>query len=425
MASGYKTIHLHGRDYAIGIFWQLLSKGDKKEIVGLAEQLDFDLHIRDKYKEVTQVGYASHKDGALVKAPSLALQLLMFERQRLRAEKIGLKSKREDGSSGPSFLMSFQVDSDAWYLLEVKNGVIQPDTDCLCNCDNLIARIVPNTGRQQRTGIYIDQSLASLDLQGARVVDFAPAVRRVNKAVRLQLVRSDVNEKRRYLVGISSVLTVAALGAFAFHLWMLEEEKRQLAEAQARLAAATPPVLPQPPWETMPLARDFVSHCLSFYQPVLQGGWELVDFECDGSSVKQSWDRNGGHLFSLYKAGLHVVFDSSFQKAMHTTPIPKLPVGKREELRLGSITEEVIQLHSSSLQVDGMQVKFSSLADIPPSEGVVGKIKSAEFEADLQEIDPRHFVSIMPDSTRLKYMQVKSNKWTLKGVVYGYAQTGN
>lgn len=413
-----KIVKLFGKDYAVGMFWQMLSRGDKNEIPELAKQLDFDLFSEDKTDGVHQVGFISSNEVANTKATSLALQLLHVIRKEKLSE---IKSKSSSSADVQllSFIVSLEVNLNSWYLLVVKDGVVQPDTDCICEQDRLINRLMSLLDGGGWDCVWVDDSLAGLGLSGTTLVNFANILAKQDSRARLHVIRS---EKEHKLVAIKSagiIVGVLMVIALAYYAWTKYEEKLFL-EEQARIQAQKPPPPPPPPWDTQPLAKNFVNHCLQYFDPVLPGGWELQEFECLGSNISFAWTRNEGNLNSLYKANLGIIFDATSQRATKSVAIPALPgAGKHFEVNFDKLENQFFEISSNFQLIDGVQITFKPIVDAPLAEGVFHKIKQTDFEATVQDIDPRFFISMMPIGTRLRSLQNKGNNWVFKGILYG------
>lgn len=410
MNSSFQLRKIAGKEYAIGLFWQMLSGRDRNEIATLGQKLQFDLYVDGSSEKLAQVGFCSRKDGARVGISSLALQcLLHFSR---------LRPKEAEGTSNFVAVLHF-TGGDEWYLLVVNKGVIQPDSDCLLPLDQMVERLVGLAGSSVNWDFILGPAdLQELELPGFLVLEGDGGFKRPLNGTRLRAIQSGVEIRRRVLIfgAVATLMTTLAGGST--YWWMRELEQRQSREEQARqaaLAAATPP---PPPWRTAPSPQAFMGACLAQFRPTLPGGWLLLEFSCDGKEAKQSWSRGTGDLAALMLTEGGAVVDQQNEKATQTTALGEIETGSGEEP--GRFRPTVVELVSLLQQLELRSAFTPPKAVNVPGVPVKPVMRSLDFSVDVEEFDPRSFIALFPTGTRLANIEWKEGNWKAKGVIYAY-----
>jgi hypothetical protein len=419
---GKNLINVFGKEYALQSFWQVLSQNSKNEHISLASQLNFDLFLRNSYKGINQAGFASTKDGVRVTLPSLAFQFLLFAQKQFSGD---FKKKTPvEISESFNFITAFKVEDDQYYLLIVKSGIIQPDTDVVLGMDALIQRLSTIMYEIEWFAIYIDDSLSQFSHEKFKILNFNKILKNPYSAAKYKKIPNEKDlVKTKVLLGLGAIAALAMIGG-AFYAWtlyqqQLQEEERKRLEAQAQALR-----LPPAPWDTAPWPMSFLNACLEKYLPVQIGGWELQEFTCDGKNVVSKFNRSSDALlFPLYSNIKNIQFDANYQSAVLSQDVrPISNSGKHTEQFFGVLETQAIQLISDLQHASGITLSMQPIVDAPKAEGVNIPVKQSEFSVTLTPLDARFFMAMAPAGTRLNHLEIKGDTMSLKGIMYGQAE---
>lgn len=415
-----------GKSYQSGLFWQILTGNSKTEVYDLGQQLNFDLVCADQSQYTSQVGFAAKSDGYAPKQTSLAMSLLFALRKKHKVKPSKNAEDKTNQTQSVNFIVALRTDTDDYYLLVVKDGIIQPDSDRLLAFPDIVSRLgslidATPTDSGAWLGVYLDEVFNNLGLP-FKNVEAPNALKLIGSSTAcLAAIKSPKDTKKQQmllLAILAGVILVAVAAAFAVNYYL---EQQRIKAEQARLDALQPPELPEGEWQRLPHALDFINGCLKHYALATVGGWEVTEFTCDGRAATLKFDRTqDGQLAPLFTQRPDFVFNDSFDSAQLQIPLdPLQPSGWSHE-QFGPLEQQVIQLVSDQQHNENIAIKFTPIAQLGPAKDVPRPVYKTTFTADLSDMDARFFLAMLPAGTRIDMVDIKTNQTTLRGSIYGF-----
>lgn len=408
MNKGFQKVRIAGRDYAAGLFWQVLSKAGKGEILSLGTKLNFDLMAHDISGVNAQVGFAASQDGAQIGLPSLALQLIYGANK-------GRKTKLKD------FLVLIELGPDVWYLLAVREGVIQANTDGHGTETVAIDRLLSFVKREiPWEVVFGPESLTPLNIPNLKPFDLKKWLKRPRSGANLSGLSSPpLFQNPKIIWAIAGFIVLIALGGVVGYWLHLEELKRTEQQRQDLMEAERLKKPPLPSWYEQPSATNFLQQCLSKFAVIKPGGWTLESFECTAKQTKSEYARQSGNLAAFMLAEPNAVIATNQDKATLIEPM----AGRWavEASPVDDLNPAYIRLASNLQQ---LEIKSTIKPPTDTGDKVPGQtertVQVVEFTIDASGYGPSIVINILPASTRIQKLVWKSDNWNLTGNFYAF-----
>ncbi len=420
-----------GATFALGLFWQPLSASGgserAKEIVSLAGELSFDLHvIRNSITPC--VGFAKS---------SQALRSGVMSAAALISKTLETEKQVRD------FIFVSSLPDGKWAYVAQRDGAILPGADmALASEDAARATLLEHLSLGDWALIVAP---AIWGVNGSVEMSFDEAIpRKKNGKLRLhgwwRLL--PVDRKRAVLalhsgkIAIAGVLALAVLGGGIYHKRVQAKKAEAAAQAAAEAAAGLrdesgAPLPPEHPWKSQPDAGDMMRACLDTLagQRLFPGNWDINEIGCGEGRLTVSWrPRVGGWIKHLKEIEPTAVVAMDGSSASVSAELPALQTGRDEAVPAEN--DRLIAMYSTA-QAYGVRFTLAPATAPAAPPALPGQDPSAAPQPDWKEISwkaegvdlPEVVLSALGgDGFRMKTMRAAwvggKFVWTMEGTQY-------
>lgn len=412
------TISINGREYAVGLLWQMGSAAARLDKVArsTATQADADLFCV-RSGAVPQFGLGWTEEG---------------HQSGLPAGAVGVA----DQLSGSAVAM-FRVDNGFWYVA-IHNDAILPEGDILFQDeDEARERLLRDLDTNQyemviappEFGIALGEAPKPEEL--LERLD-GPALRMVKPPL------------RPVLLGGAALVVLCILGG-AWYSYSLFQDR--LAKERAAALAPLPklkevvrpaiiappkPLAADQPWKDAPAVDGWLTGCVTAaYGIALTGpGWNLDGVECSGTSAQAKWSRRGGTVSWMTEwakdnlpggkvsiAGDGRLASASEKIATRNRVQPEQPRDLWTKSRIENEMWRIFQEHGHEVSM-----RYSPGVLPPPEKAAEEKPVPPQIEFNfVSEVEPSIWG---PSLARIPGLVIKSvqnqglKQWRVSGVIY-------
>jgi hypothetical protein len=422
-------VQIEKHRFVCGLFWQSLSRPRelKKEAIGLARKIDFDLMVLRRDQTTAQAGFAQSRDGA---------RRMMFSLAAAVSKTLAIEGAYYDGQQQRvhNWLGAFKLPDGKWAYFAVRDANFLPNGDFAGTKEEVLERLHGDYGLGGWNVVIGDAELEEYgfhNFNAKRIQDVLPRTRKGQLQPHAWWGLRPVTTKifwRAAAVAATLALVVGVGGSLAWQTYqqhkMEAERARALeAERQRMQGKAGPSALPHP-WASVPAPTLVAQACLERFTNLTAGGWSLQEFVCSPSQATYAWLRQGSTIDYLLAGVPGAVVELTGDRATYSESF-SLGGGDNEALLE---PRALMQVVVSQLQLLGIAPRIAKALPPPRPAALPGTPGSEPPQPDWQTFSFSLSAGGMPamelatilsqPGIRIEKLIHRNGAWSIEGAMY-------
>jgi hypothetical protein len=419
MASYVTLIEKH--KFVCGLFWQSLSRPRelKKEAIDLGRKIDSNLLVIRMDHSTAQAGFAHSREGG---------RCGMFSLAAIVSKTLAIEGAFYDGEQQAvhNWLGVFKLPDGKWLYLAVRDANFLPNGDFVGDKDDVLDRLHSDYALGGWNVVIGEPELADMGFHNFNARTIATLIpRKKDGSIRVykwwRLYQID--GLPAWLPTVLAASAVGAVAAVSWFGWRYYEQKQVERESELAIARAREQIQREAsaaahPWSRIPLPAVMVKTCMSQFDHLTAGGWQLDSYLCTPDQQSYSWLRGSSTIALLHAQVPAALVDVSGDKASYARSLT-MAAGNNDTLGEAQSTLEVLM---SRFQAIGLAMKVTPVL-VPKPQGQEQQWqpgwRSFLFSVSAHGVEPGDIaVMLNRPGVRIEKLVYRGAEWSLEGTIY-------